>query len=166
MISYCSSYKSRLLNLKLLPLMYIYELYDVIFFIKSYKSSFKHFNINDYIKFSESNTRSGTSSKMIHHRSSSNISHNSYSCRLLRLWNSLPPIDLTLPIPIIKRMLFIFLWNHFTKYFNENSVCTYHYYCPCCHCRCSGTSLHYLIDYHSPLLIVTPLNNYLINYIL
>ena len=40
--------------------MYIYELNDVIFFIKSYKSSFKHFNINDYIKFSESNTISGT----------------------------------------------------------------------------------------------------------
>ena len=132
---YCSSYKSRLLNLKLLPLMYIYELNDVIFFIKSYKSSFKHFNINDYIKFSESNTRSGTTSKMIHHRGSSNISHNSYFCRLPRLWNSLPPIDLTLPIPTIKHKLFIFLWNHFTKYLNENSVCTY----PCCHCRCSGT---------------------------
>ena len=110
---YCSSYKSRLLNLKLLPLMYIYELNDVIFFIKSYKSSFKHFNINDYIKFSESNTRSGTSSKMIHHRSSSNISHNSYFCRLPRLWNSLPPIDLTLPIPTIKHKLFIFFMEPF-----------------------------------------------------
>ena len=30
---YCSSYKSRLLNLKLLPLMYIYELNDVIFLL-------------------------------------------------------------------------------------------------------------------------------------
>ena len=48
---YNSSYKSRLLHLNLLPLMYIFELNDLNFFIKSYKSASSHFNINDYINF-------------------------------------------------------------------------------------------------------------------
>ena len=34
---YSSSYKSRLIKLDLLPLMYLYELSDILFFIKSYK---------------------------------------------------------------------------------------------------------------------------------
>ena len=128
--------------------MYIYELNDVIFFIKSYKSSFKHFNINDYIKFSESNTRSGTSSKMIHHRSSSNISHNSYFCRLPRLWNSLPPIDLTLPIPTIKHKLFIFygtiLPNTSTRAQSALIIIT----APAVTVDVQVQDHHYLTDYH------------------
>jgi len=34
---YTSSYKERLIRLKLLPLMYIYELANIMFFIKSLK---------------------------------------------------------------------------------------------------------------------------------
>ena len=94
---YKSSYKSRLLHLNLLPLMYMFELNDLIFFIKSYKSASSHFNINDYINFRTSITKSSTSHEMIHQCSSSTLSHHFYFCRLPRLWNSLPPIDLTLP---------------------------------------------------------------------
>ena len=131
--------------------MYIYELNDVIFFIKSYKSSFKHFNINDYIKFSESNTRSGTSSKMIHHRSSSNISNNSYFCRLPRLWNSLPPIDLTFPIPTIKHKLFIFygiiLPNTSMRTHSALIIIT----APAVTVDVQVQNHHYLTDYHPPI---------------
>jgi len=70
---YQSSYRCRLMSLHLLPLMYIYELNDVIFFIKSYKQLSSHFNINDYIKFSTLSTRSGSSNKMVHHQCSSNF---------------------------------------------------------------------------------------------
>ena len=42
-----STYKSRLVTLKMLPLMYIYEINDILFFIKSYKSPTSHFNINN-----------------------------------------------------------------------------------------------------------------------
>ena len=43
---YNSSYKSRLIQLKLLPLMYLFDFNDLIFFIKSYKSPSHHFDIN------------------------------------------------------------------------------------------------------------------------
>ena len=42
------------MSLHLLPLMYIYELNDIIFFIKSHKQPSSHFNITEYIKFSTS----------------------------------------------------------------------------------------------------------------
>ena len=106
---YYSSYKSRLMKLKLFPLIYIFEINDIMFFIKSYKSSSPtHFNIHDYIEIRNSNTRSSTFTKMTHQRSSSNIFHNSYFCRLPRLWNSLPPIDLSSPTNTIKYKLLHF----------------------------------------------------------
>ena len=53
---YKSSYKSRLLCLNLEPLMYLNELNDVIFFVKSYEFASPHLNINNYITFNTSNT--------------------------------------------------------------------------------------------------------------
>ena len=129
---YESSYKSRLLHL--LPLMYMFELNDLNFFIKSYKSASSHFNINDYINFRTSITRSSTSHKMIHQCSSSTLSHHFYFCRLPRLWNSLPPIDLTLPTTKIVVFVKTFLWSHFVNNFDSDNVCIFHYLCPCCHC--------------------------------
>ena len=46
---YTSNYKERLLRLKLLPLMYIYDLADIMFFIKSVKFPSEKFNICDRI---------------------------------------------------------------------------------------------------------------------
>ena len=49
--NYELSYKSRLEQLHLLPLMYIYELNDLLFFIKSLKYPTSHFDISKYIQF-------------------------------------------------------------------------------------------------------------------
>ena len=117
-----------------LPLMYIFELNDLNFFIKSYKSASSHFNINDYINFRTSITRSSTSHKMIHQCSFSTLLYHFYFCRLPQLWNSLPPIDLTLPTTKIVVFLKTFLWSHFVNNFDSDNVCTFHYLCPCCHC--------------------------------
>jgi len=87
----------------MLPLMYIYEINDIIFFIKSHKEPTAHFNINNYLQFSSSNTRFGSSSKLIHHRCSTNLTQNFYFHCLPRLWNSLPAIDLTKPANTIKQ---------------------------------------------------------------
>ena len=57
---YTSSYKSRLTKLNLLPLMCIYELHDLIFYIKSYKYPSSYFNINDFIFCSSVSTRSSS----------------------------------------------------------------------------------------------------------
>ena len=101
---YSMDYKSRLTNLKLLPLMYIYELTDILFAIKSFKTSTNNFDIFQHLQFNESRTRS-SNTKLCHKTSSNIISANSYFCRLPRLWNALPIIDLTLSISVIKHKL-------------------------------------------------------------
>jgi len=44
---YTSCYKDRLLNLKLLSLIYIFELQNILFAIKSLRSPTNQFNINN-----------------------------------------------------------------------------------------------------------------------
>jgi len=48
---YTSNYKTRLLKLKLLPLMYLFELQDILFAIKSIKCSTSQFTITNFITF-------------------------------------------------------------------------------------------------------------------
>ena len=48
---FSSNYKSRLIALRLLPLMMVYELYDISFFIKCLKHPTASFSIMNYIKF-------------------------------------------------------------------------------------------------------------------
>ena len=52
---YSLGYKNHLVAIHLLPLMYQLELNDLMFFIKSLKHPSVHFNIKDFISFSESN---------------------------------------------------------------------------------------------------------------
>ena len=110
---------------------YVYENNDIIFFIKFYKEPTTHLNINDYLQFSFSNTRFGSSSKLIHHRCSTNLTQNFYFHHLPRLWNSLPAIDLTKPANTIKQKLYI---EEFLQEFRDNNANTYHYLCPCSCC--------------------------------
>ena len=63
---YESSYRTRLLNLKLLPLMYLFELQDILFAIKSLKEPTSQFSITNYISFSSTSTRSGANNKLNH----------------------------------------------------------------------------------------------------
>ena len=55
---YTSSYKSRLLKLNILPLMYQFDYYDILFFVKHIKHPTDSFNILNYVSFSHSSTRS------------------------------------------------------------------------------------------------------------
>ena len=48
---YQSDYKTCLIKLSMLPLMYYYDLSDILFFIKSVKFPSSHFNINNYVHF-------------------------------------------------------------------------------------------------------------------
>ena len=85
---------SRLLNLNILPLMYQFDYYDILFFIKHIKYPTDNFNIFNHVTFSHGSTRSSSHSKLHHKYSASNLLRNSYFCRLPKIWNSLPPIDL------------------------------------------------------------------------
>ena len=115
---YTTDHKTRLIRLNLLPLMYIYELTDILFFVKSIQTPSNSFNITDpeLLSFSTLNTRS-MSRKLCHKTSNNNTTLNSYFFRLPRLWNSLPIIDV-----------------HFLSNFDPNNSCTSHFVCPCCNC--------------------------------
>ena len=114
--------------------MCIYELHDLIFYIKSYKYPSSYFNINNFIFCSSVSTRSSSGFKLQHIGSSTTLTHNFYFCRLPRLWNSLPTIDISLSVNIIKHKLQKFFWNYFINNFEDGNSCTFHYYCPCCSC--------------------------------
>jgi len=61
-----SDYKEQVSKLKLSPLMYLFELQDILFAVKSIQTPTNQFCITDYIAFSSTNTRSSASNKLIH----------------------------------------------------------------------------------------------------
>ena len=128
---YDSNYKTRLLTLKLLRLMYLFELQDIIFTVKSLKYSTKGFNILHHISFSTSNTRSSSSHKLKHLPHTNNYNRHSFFHRLPRLWNSIPIIDLHLSISTTIIKLKEYFWNHFVSNFDNEEPCTLHLLCPC-----------------------------------
>ena len=132
------------IQLKLLPLMYIFELVDIMFFIKSLKAPTSNFNITDYVTFSRCTTRSSFGLKLIHNFTSNNKMRSFYFNRLPQLWNSLPIIDLHLPINTIKGQLKqYYLWRHFMNNFNPADPCSLCYLCPCRdHPVCSWCSVN------------------------
>ena len=129
---YASSYTLRLSKLHLLPLMYYYELQNVIFLVKSLKSPADNFNIHRYVTFARGNTRSASNQKLTHPRTSSTVQQHFY--RIARLYNYLPVNDLSLSTDTIKHCLTNYFWSHFTYNFNPERACTFHLLCPCHHC--------------------------------
>jgi len=129
---YTICYRAQLIKLKLLSLMYLFELQDILFAVKSIKTPTNHFN---YIEFSSSNTRSGASNKLIHPHHLSNTSRHSYFHRLPLLWNVLPIIDLDLSFATIKWKLKSYLWNHFLSNFNDDINCSFYFLFPYSRCH-------------------------------
>ncbi len=75
-----------------------------------------------------------------HVLSSSHLQSHFYFNRLPKLWNKLPPIDLTLSSECIKHVIFKYLWSHFIKNFTSDNPCTYHFSCPCNKCSAMPSS--------------------------
>ena len=136
-------YKVRLERLHLLPLMYTYELNDLIFFVKSLKAPMDHFDIRRHIQFARNPTRSVTSSKLVHIKALQSSHHHFYFNRIVRLWNHLPEIDTSLSIHTIKNQIIAYLWNQFTTSFNSDSLCSYHVICPCYRCSRQPVSVNF-----------------------
>ena len=127
-------YKERLVSLTMLPLMYTFELNDILFFVSCLKNPMHSLPILQLFSFCSSNTRSTMSSKLNVNSFSTLAERNSFACRVPRLWNSLPSIDLSLPIHSIKVLLKKHFWNHFVNHFDPLDSCTFHYLCPCSKC--------------------------------
>ena len=122
------SYKERLANLALLPLMMQFEVAGILFFVKLLKNQNSCFPISKYITLSSHNTRQKTFFKLRHTKSSS---------------NSIPYIDLDVSVMSLKRKLFELFWHHFISYFDADNVCSYHFVCPCVKCSRCGVSVRY-----------------------
>lgn len=63
---YKSDYKSRLIALDLLPLMYVFELNDIMFCVKNLISPIRNFDITEFVHFSKGCTRSSAATRMCH----------------------------------------------------------------------------------------------------
>ena len=132
--NYDLSYKQRLEQLHLLPLMYTYEFIDLMFFIKSLKSPSAHFDISQHIQFASHCTRAASTHKLSYLSTTTSSYHKSYFNRIIRLWNSVPIIDLTLSLSTIKTLLTNYLWTNFSANFISDYTCTFHLLCPCYRC--------------------------------
>ena len=119
--------------MRLLSLMYIFEISHILFFIKNLKNPTNNFNINTYISFSVGNTRS-YGVKLSYNASSTNKEYHFYFNRISCLWNSLPIIDLNLPINIIKSKIKSYFWQHCITNFDPDNIHKLHYLCPCGSC--------------------------------
>ena len=108
---FTSDYRSRLLQLDLLPLMYHLEL-NLFFFLKCLKEPSPNFDILNYVFFCDGSTRSSTFRKLKHNVTSNNSIRFYYFNRLPLLYNSLPPLDLSLSLNSLK--------SHIKYYFFEN----------------------------------------------
>lgn len=133
---YSSDYKSRLLSLNILPLMMLYELHDIMFFVNNVKNPSESFDILNHVSFSTSKTRSG-SIKLVHLRPPTNSRRHFYFHRLIRLWNALPAVDLSLSNNTIRRKVSDFLWYMFTLNFDSSNPCSFHFLCNCNRCTCT-----------------------------
>ena len=140
---YISDYKTRLTRLQLLPIMYILEIADILFLIKNLKNPTDSFNINNYISFSTSSTRS-CGMKLRHNVSFTNKNRHFYFNRISRLWNSIPIVDLNLSLNTIKYRIKSYFWSHFTTNFHPDDPHKLHFLCPCSSC----TPINFPINYN------------------
>ena len=130
-------YKSRLIDSKLLPLSLWLEAQDVLFLIKLMNDPPDNFNITDYISFVSSSTRAATMNRIkrtIPLKPRLNSTRHFYFNRMVRLWNSLPNIDLQLPFNSIRRHILGIFWQVFIQQFDVNNSCTWFVSCPCTKC--------------------------------
>ena len=129
------SYKERLIELKLLPLMYWYDFQDILFILKCILHPPDNFNIFNYVSFCTTNTRSAGRGKLCYVYKRLSCTRHFYFNRVVRLWNNLPFLNLSLSFNSLKLFIYNHLWNHFLCNFNVNNLCSYHYICPCNNCH-------------------------------
>ena len=116
--------------------IYLTSINDLLFFIKSHKHPSPHFDINNYITFSHSVTRSSSNNKLLYLHSTCNSDRHFYFCRLPRLWNTLPQINLDSPINIIISIKFTVIYGIILRNILRTIVlaCTFQLVCPCNNC--------------------------------
>ena len=130
-----TDYKTRLIKLHLLPLTLWFELQDLMFLVKCLKFPSDNVDLSGHLKLISSITRAGSAgTKFQHHLNRTSTARQSYYNRIVRLWNKLGPIDLTLSIQTIRKHISDFLWEHFLRTLDCRVKCSFHLVCPCSKC--------------------------------
>ena len=99
-----------------------------MFLVKSFVTPPDNFNIYDYDTFASTTdriTRSSASSRLRVKYAKTSLTRHSFFNRVVRLWNSLPHIDLSLSLLTIKQHLIHFLWQHFLNHFESDNPCSF-----------------------------------------
>ena len=117
-----ADYKQRLIQSNLLPLMYWLELQDILFLVKCLQNPSDNFNIRNFVTFTSSCTRSTSSNKLRYNYCRSTTTRHFYFNRIVRLWNALPHINLSLPYINIKKFIYSYFWSLVNLLF---IVCTF-----------------------------------------
>ena len=109
-----SDYKYRLISLHVLLLMMLFELKNIIFFIKSLTSRSDLFNILDHALFASGHTKSTKFAKLGHQASKTDFVRHFYFRHLPHLWSAPPPISIsTHHFHSVKKILLVVLSNLF-----------------------------------------------------
>jgi len=112
----------RLIRLKLFPLMYIYDLADVICVLhKIFKSLGQEFPTHKFNILNFFLVLQDLQAILKHKSGSPNSVINSCFFHLPKLWNSLPVVDLSHSITSISVKLKNYFWDHFINNFDMNN---------------------------------------------
>ena len=108
-------YKSRLANLSLLPLTLWLEFLDILLLIKLLQNPPDNFNISNFIVPASSRESSRLNLKPVNAQVPRlNSTRHYYFNRVIRLWNTLPLLDLELSITTLKKKIHSTFWDYFT----------------------------------------------------
>lgn len=156
--NHCSNYKSRLISsrlissrlisLYLLPVSMWLELQDILFLFKVKILSitsiyFNSFRLSQKIQDLQQEISCG----------SHKVGRHYYFNRVVRWWNFL---DLEKSLFSIRLGLLNFMWEHFMRCFDPDTVCTYHIHCPCSNWHLQPfLSFHFSCTYIGVSLSVT-----------
>lgn len=99
------------------PVMYWFELQDITFFVKLLKDPSDNFDIHDYGSFVSSSARYASSNKRKLNYCCLTTSNHFYFNWIVRLWNALPPIEISTSLSISKTSFTFYLWNDFFEIF-------------------------------------------------
>ena len=122
--------------------MYIYDLTDIIFFIKSIKFPSEKFNILDYVEFGSGHSyqisRCKIEAQDCTHKQYDELLFLSFTQTVEQYTN-----NLSNSLPAIKSKLKNYFWHHFIKNFDNNNFCTFFYLCPCSKCMKTPAPANY-----------------------
>ena len=131
---YSSDCKNRLSSLKLLPLMYWLELPNILYLIRCFRDPSDNFSILNFVSIVHLNTRSTARNQLRINFSKPSHSKHFHFNRIVRLWNSLSSLKLSLSFNTLKLHIKQLFWKHSTVHFNPHNLCPFQIVCPGSNC--------------------------------